>query len=65
MMGETAVNVTPWIRGSRTPTFQNPTDWMIVAMPQVKRSALMRWMRSWVERSKAPAMTIGTITAPA
>ncbi len=43
IIGETAVKVTPWSRGSRTPTFQKPTDWMIDAMPQVKRSALIRW----------------------
>ena len=44
IIGDTAVNVTPCSSGSRTPTFQNPTDWMIEAMPQVNRSALMRWI---------------------
>ena len=44
IIGETAVNVTPCSSGSRTPTFQKPTDWMIEAMPQVNRSALIRWM---------------------
>jgi hypothetical protein len=64
-MGLTAVNVTPCSSGSRTPTFQNPTDWMIDAMPQVKRSALIRWMSSRSDSPMAPASRIGTITAPA
>jgi hypothetical protein len=46
IIGDTAVKVTPWSSGSRTPIFQNPTDWMIEAIPQVNRSALIRWMRS-------------------
>jgi hypothetical protein len=46
IMGETAVNVTPCRGGSWTPTFRKPTDGMIDAMPQVKRSALIRWISS-------------------
>lgn len=65
IIGETAVNVTPWSKGSLTPTFQKPTDWMIEAIPQVKRSALMRWMSSAVDRPIALARRIGTMTAPA
>ena len=43
MRGETAVKVTPWMRGSFTPMKRPmPADWMMVAMPQVSRSALMR-----------------------
>jgi hypothetical protein len=42
IIGDTAAKVTPWSRGSRTPILQNPTDWMIEAMPQVNRSALIR-----------------------
>ena len=35
MRGETAVKVTPWMRGSFTSIFgPRPADWMIVAMPQ-------------------------------
>jgi hypothetical protein len=65
IMGDTAVNVTPWSRGSRTPIFQNPTDWMMDAMPQVNRSALIRWTVCEGLRWIAPASRIGTITAPA
>ena len=65
IIGETAVNVTPWSSGSRTPIFQTPTDWRIEAMPQVNRSALIRWI-SWSSFSPiAPASRIGTMTAPA
>ena len=42
IIGATAVNVTPCSSGSRTPTFQKPTDWISDAMPQVSRSALIR-----------------------
>ena len=42
IIGDTAANVTPCSSGSRTPIFQKPTVWMIDAMPQVNRSALMR-----------------------
>jgi hypothetical protein len=42
IIGATAVNVTPWRSGRRTPTFQKPMDWMIEAMPHVNRSALIR-----------------------
>jgi hypothetical protein len=42
IIGDTAAKVTPWSRGSRTPIFQKPTDWMMEAMPQVNRSALIR-----------------------
>ena len=49
MRGETAVKVTPWIRGSFTPMKRPmPADWIIVAMPQVSRSALMRWTSVWL-----------------
>jgi hypothetical protein len=65
IIGETAVKVTPCSSGSRTPIFQNPTDWMIEAIPQVNRSALMRWMSSSVLRPMALARRIGTMTAPA
>ena len=65
IIGATAVNVTPCSSGSRTPTFQKPTDWMIEAMPHVNRSALMRWTSSSADRSSAPATMIGTSTAPA
>ena len=65
IIGETAVKVTPCSSGNRTPTFQNPTDWMIEAMPQVNRSALMRWISCSVVRPMAPASRIGTMTAPA
>ena len=44
IIGATPANVTPCSNGSLTPTFQKPTDWMIEAMPQVNRSALIRWM---------------------
>ena len=50
IIGDTAVNVTPCSSGSRTPTFQNPIDWMIEAIPQVNRSALIRWMSSSVRQ---------------
>src|SRR6478609_4930652 len=63
IIGETAVNVTPCSRGSFTPTFQNPTDWMIEAMPQVKRSALMRWMSSWVDSPMALARRMGSTSS--
>ena len=65
IMGETAVKVTPCSSGSRTPIFQNPTDWMIEAMPQVNRSALIRWMSCSVVSPIEFASRIGTITAPA
>ena len=65
IIGETAVKVTPCSSGSRTPTFQKPTDWMIDAMPQVNRSALIRWMSSRSESPMALASRIGTMTAPA
>ena len=65
IIGETAVNVTPCSSGSRTPIFQKPTDWMIEAMPQVNRSALIRWISWSLVRPIAPASRIGTMTAPA
>ena len=65
MIGETAVVVTPWMIGRRTPTFQNPTDWIRVAMPQVNRSALIRWMVVSASSPRPLAMSSGTITAPA
>ena len=65
IIGATAVNVTPWSSGSLTPIFQNPTDWMIEAMPQVNRSALIRWISCSSLRPIAPASRIGTMTAPA
>ena len=52
IIGLTAVNVTPCSSGSRTPIFQKPTDWMIDAMPQVNRSALMRWTSSSVQAER-------------
>ena len=65
IIGETAVNVTPCSSGSLTPTFQKPTDWMIEAMPQVNRSALIRWINCSSVSPIAPASRIGTTTAPA
>ena len=66
MSGETAVKVTPWMRGSRTPILgPSPADWMMVAMPQVNRSALMRWIVVASSRPSLWEMTRGTITAPA
>ncbi len=41
MRGRRAVKVTPWMRGSfHADEAPMPTDWMMVAMPQVSRSAL-------------------------
>ena len=65
IIGDTAVKVTPCSSGSRTPIFQNPTDWMIEAIPQVNRSALIRWTSSSSVSPIAPASRIGTMTAPA
>ena len=65
IIGLTAVKVTPCSSGSRTPTFQNPTDWMMEAIPHVNRSALMRWISCCWVRPMAPASRIGTMTAPA
>ena len=65
MIGETPANVTPCSSGSRTPIFQIPTAWMIEAMPQVNRSAVISLTRSSWGRLMAPAMMIGTSTAPA
>ena len=64
--GDTAVKVTPWMRGSRTPMrLPIPADWMMEAMPQVNRSALMRWTSVRLSRPRPEAMTSGTTTAPA
>ena len=49
IIGPTAAKVTPCMSGSRTPNRQNPTDWMIVAMPATNRSALIRNARSCAE----------------
>ena len=65
IIGDTAVNVTPCSSGRRTPTFQKPIDWMIEAMPQVNRSALIRWISSRSVSPMALASRIGTTTAPA
>ena len=66
MRGLTAVNVTPWSSGRRTPIRgPRPADWMIEAMPQVSRSALMRWIVVSESRPSPLAMTRGTTTAPA
>ena len=40
-IGETEAKVTPIITGSRMPTGPMPRDWMMVAMPQANRSALI------------------------
>ncbi len=65
IIGDTAVKVTPCSSGSLTPIFQKPTDWMIEAIPQVNRSALIRWIScSWL-RPMELASRIGTMTAPA
>ena len=66
MSGDTAVKVTPWMRGRRTPILgPRPADWMMVAMPQVSRSALMRWTVVAASRFRPWEMTRGTMTAPA
>ena len=65
MIGETPAKVTPCSSGSRTPIFQMPTAWMIDAMPQVNRSAVISLTRSSCGSLMAPAMMIGTSTAPA
>jgi hypothetical protein len=66
MMGATAVVVTPWMMGRRTPTKRvSPADWRIVAMPQVSRSALTRWIVVAVLSPRPWAMSSGTMTAPA
>ena len=65
MIGATPAKVTPCSRGSRTPTFQNPTAWMIEAIPQVNRSAVMSLTSSSSVSPTAPAMMMGTRTAPA
>ena len=65
MMGETPANVTPCSSGSRTPIFQMPTACRIDAMPQVNRSAVMSLTSSCSDSPTAPAMMIGTRTAPA
>ena len=69
IIGPTAANVTPCINGNRTPNRQNPTDWMMVAIPATKRSAMIKCTMS--DCSSCPAPTIapptisGTATAPA
>ena len=42
IIGVTDAKVTPCIMGMREPTFQKPTVWRIVAMPQVNKSALIK-----------------------
>ena len=54
IIGATAVKVTPWRSGSLTPIFQKPTDWMIDAIPQVNRSALIRWIELLVGETDGP-----------
>ena len=65
IIGATAVKVTPWISGSLTPTLQKPTDWIMEAIPHVKRSALMSWTSCSFVSPIAAARSSGTITAPA
>ena len=65
IIGETAAKVTPCRSGSRTPIFQNPMVWMIEAIPQVNRSALIRYPSCSGVRSIGVASRIGTMTAPA
>src|SRR3712207_859288 len=65
IIGVTAAKVTPWMIGSRKPTFQNPTVWTRVANPHVKRSALIRYTSSSSESPMAFARMSGTATAPA
>ncbi len=66
IIGLTAVNVTPCSSGRRTPIFEPmPTDWISEAMPQVNRSALIRWISCAVESPSEFATSIGTSTAPA
>ena len=65
IIGDTAAKVTPCSRGNRTPIFQKPIVWMIDAIPQVNRSALIRYPScSGVSLIALPSR-IGTITAPA
>ena len=64
-IGPTAAKVTPIMTGRRMPNFQTPMLWIRVAMPQAKRSALIRnAICSWAACSAAP-MISGTATAPA
>ena len=65
IIGLTAAKVTPCSSGSRTPIFQKPMVWMIEAMPQVNRSALIRYASCSGVRWMAVASRMGTITAPA
>ena len=65
IIGDTAAKVTPCSRGNRTPIFQKPIVWMIDAIPQVNRSALIRYPSCSGVRSIALPSRIGTITAPA
>ena len=69
IIGPTAAKVQPCIIGSRTPKRQKPTDWMMLAIPATKRSALIRNGRSpgvsLPAAIIAPPTTSGTATAPA
>ena len=47
------------------PDLPEADAWMIEAMPQVNRSALIRWTSCSSLRPIAPASRIGTMTAPA
>jgi len=42
IIGATAAKVQPCISGNRTPNHLNPIDWISVAIPATKRSAVTR-----------------------
>src|SRR3954453_2246740 len=69
IIGETAAKVQPCISGSRTPKRQKPSDWIRVAMPATRRSALIRYGRSpgggLPAEIRALPPPSGTATAPA
>ncbi len=63
-IGGIALKATPCITGIRTPMRQKPADCRIVAIPQVKRSALIRTATASFGSFSAVAMIIGTAIAP-
>ena len=64
-IGLTAAKVTPIITGSRMPKGPRPSDWIRVATPQAKRSALTSSATCSGDRRSARPMMSGTATAPA
>ncbi len=65
IIGPMAVKVTPIITGMRIPTGPIPMAWMMVTIPQAKRSALIRKAMSVLDRPSAAPSTRGMATAPA